>query len=192
MRVLIVFGTTEGHTRAIAQFVARCVRELGHRATVNEAGPDASHPDPAAYDVVFLAASLHVGRFQAPLVHYAHEQHKALAARPSAFISVSLACAGACPDDWAGLEECLARFRQETLWTPAETHHAAGAILYSQYDFFKRLALKHIVEKRGRKTITSRDHDLTDYEALRAFVAGFIAENTSRAAPAVAEGSTPT
>ena len=36
----------------------------------------------------------------------------------SGFISVSLSAAGENPDDWEGLEQCLARFEHETLWTP--------------------------------------------------------------------------
>ncbi|MET0375003.1 MAG: hypothetical protein ABW128_12210 [Rhizorhabdus sp.] len=44
---------------------------------------------------------------------------------------------------------------------------AAGAIRYSHYDFFKRLAIKHIARRRGTETVTSRDYDLTDCDALK-------------------------
>ena len=175
MRVLIVYGTTEGHTRDLAHFAAERLREAGHQATVEEAGPEDRHPDPAAYDVAILAASLHVGHYQAPLVHYARVHHAALNAMPSAFISVSLSAAGANPHDWEGVEQCVARFQHETLWTPKAVHQAAGAIRYSQYDFFKRLALKYIAAQRGKKTVTSRDYDLTDYDALGSFVLAFAA-----------------
>jgi hypothetical protein len=47
-----------------------------------------------------------------------------------------------------------------------------GAVRYSQYDFFKRIAIKFIASQRGQKTGTSRDHDLTDYPALEAFAEG--------------------
>lgn len=174
MRVLMVYGTTEGHTRELCNFAARLLRERGVPTTVEEAGRDLSHPDPAAYDVVFLAASLHVGRYQPRLVEYARTHHAVLNAGRSGFISVSLSAAGANPDDWEGLEQCLARFAHETLWTPDAVHHAAGAIRYSQYDFFKRLALKHIAAERGQRTVTSRDYDLTDYDALFAFVLDFV------------------
>ena len=173
MRILIVYGTTEGHTRRLSHFAANRLRDNGHQATVEEAGPDDTHPDPAVYDATLLAASLHVGHYQPALVHFARTHHEALNARPSAFISVSLAAAGANPHDWEGLGQCLARFEHETLWIPRAVHQAAGAILYSQYDFFKRLALKHIAQQRGHATVTSHDYDLTDYEALTEFVLGF-------------------
>lgn len=80
------------------------------------------------------------------------------------------------PDDWEGLEQCLARFEHETLWTPKAVHQAAGAIRYSQYDFFKRLALMFIARQRGHRTTPARDYDLTDYDALGRFVEGFVAD----------------
>src|SRR5881394_165438 len=141
MRALIVYGTTEGHTRELSNHAARALRARDLPTTVEEAGLDTSHPDPAQYDVVFLAASLHLSRYQPRLVDYAHAHHAVLNARRSGFISVSLSAAGQNPHDWEGLQDCLARFQRETLWTPAAVHQAAGAIRNSQYDFFKRLAL---------------------------------------------------
>jgi menaquinone-dependent protoporphyrinogen oxidase len=174
MRVLIVYGSTEGHTRDLCHFAATCLHEAGHPTAVEPAGPDPAHPDPTPYDAVILAASLHVGRYQPALIAYARTQHALLSAKPSAFISVSLSAAGLNPHDWEGLEQCLARFEHETLWTPRAVHQAAGAIRYSQYDFFKRLALMFIAAHRGKHTVTSRDYDLTDYDALRRFVVEFV------------------
>jgi menaquinone-dependent protoporphyrinogen oxidase len=173
MKILIVYGTTEGHTRELVNFAAARLREAGHVVTTEEADHDARFPDPAGFGAVILAGSLHMSRYQRDLVAYAQAHHEHLNASPSAFISVSLSAAGVNPDDWEGLRECLARFEHETGWRPRATLQAAGAIRYSQYDFFKRLAIKHIAAQRGQKTTTSRDYDLTDYEALKAFVLGF-------------------
>jgi len=175
MRILIVFGTTEGHTREICQFAARALREAGHTATVEEVSTDGSDMRLSAYDGLVLAGSLHVARYQPTLTRFAQAHAAELDDKPNAFISVSLSAAGENPDDWEGLEQSLARFEHETGWTPRRVLQAAGAIRYSQYDFFKRLAIKHIAARRGRETETSRDYDLTDYDAVRAFVLDFAA-----------------
>lgn len=173
MRILIVYGTTEGHTRELSEFAAAALREAGHDVKATEAPEDATVLDPAAWDAVIVAASLHMGHYQPAVVQFIRMHRDTLAHMPSAFISISLSAAGANPDDRQGLEQCVDRFRQETLWTPGALHHAAGAIRYSHYGFFKRLALKFIARQRGKETVTSRDYDLTDYEALKRFVLGF-------------------
>lgn len=170
MRILTVYGTTEGHTRHLCEFAADALREAGHDVTLIQA---ADAPGPEAFDAAILAGSVHVGRYQPALIEYAARSHDALNAMRSSFISVSLSAAGENPDDWEGLEQCVERFEQETGWTPRAIHHAAGAIRYSHYDFFKRLALKYISARRGKQTVTSRDYDLTDYDALKAFVGDF-------------------
>lgn len=173
MRVLIVYGSTEGHTRGLCHFAARALVEAGFPTAVEPAGAEAAQPDPTPYDAVILAASVYVGNYQPPLVAYARERHEVLNGKPSAFLSVSLSAAGITPPDWETCDDCIARFQHETLWTPKALHKAAGAIRYSQYDFFKRLALKFIAAERGQPIVTSRDYDLTDYGALSQFVTGF-------------------
>ena len=174
MRILIVYGSTEGHTRDLSAFVANVLREDGQEVIVRDSAAKGPPPDPNTYDVVFLTASLHVGRYQAALIEFARAHHETLNAMPSAFISVSLSAAGENPDDWEGLQECVGRFANETMWTPKALHHAAGAIRNSQYDFFKRLAIKYIARQRGKQTVASQDYDLTDYPALKSFVFNFV------------------
>jgi len=181
MRVFIIFGTTEGQTRKLAQFMAAELRAAGHTVAVEEATPRAAHAHIPAYDALILAGSLHVGRFQSNLVEFVADHRAALKMKPTAFVSVSLSAAGEDPDDWEGLEQCFARFQHETGWMPDAVHHAAGAIRYSQYDFFKRLVIKHIAERRGQRTVTSQDYELTDYKALSAFILEFV----ERTAPAI-------
>ena len=171
MRMLIVYGTTEGHTRDLAEFVARCLRNQGYHAHAVEAGKQRVGGD--RFDAVIVAASLHVGHFQPAVVEFVRASRDLLCRKPAAFISVSLSAAGENPADWQGLEECVARFEHETLWTPTAVHHAAGAIRYSRYDFFRRMLIQHIARKHGKPSVTSRDYDLTDYHALKSFVLDF-------------------
>ena len=179
MRILLVYGTTEGHTRDLCEAMAVALKGDGHDVTLCDTAAKEDMPEPRNYDATILAASLHIGRYQAPLVAFARTHQEVLNAQPSAFVSVSLAAAGENPDDWEGLEQCVARFLNETAWKPKAIHHAAGAIRYSHYDFFKRLALKYIASRHGMKTVTSRDYDLTDYDALKKFAAEFVRGQTA-------------
>lgn len=179
MRILILYGTTEGQTRKIAQFMHNRLCDAGHRVTLLEAIEAPDDLDPRDFDAVILAASLHVGRYQAPLEHFAQRRHEVLNAMPSAFVSVSLAAAGDDEDDVRGLAQCVADFERRTGWTLTQLHHAAGAFRYTQYDFLKRWALKYIAWRKGAPTDGGRDYELTDWAALGRFLDGFIAASAS-------------
>jgi menaquinone-dependent protoporphyrinogen oxidase len=174
MDILIVYGTTEGHTRDLCQYLQDALADDDVSVTVCNASREAA--DPESYDVCFIAASLHVGSYQPAVIECARLHHEALNAMPAAFLSVSLSAAGENPDDWAGLDQCVDRFLHATSWKPTSVHRVAGAIRYSHYDFFKRLAIKFMAHRRGKETVTSQDYDLTDYDDLRDFAAAFLRE----------------
>src|SRR5260370_219988 len=107
------------------------------------------------------------------------KNHDALNAMPSAFISVSLSAAGDNPTDLAGLRDCVKGLERDTLWHPGAVHHAAGAMLFSAYSLFTKLAIKFIARRRGTIVKTSEDYDRTDYAALEMFIDRFVARAIS-------------
>lgn len=174
MTILILYGTTEGQTRKIVGFMADRLESAGHAVTVIE-GIDAPRDlDPRRFDAAIVAASLHLGRYQTSVEDFTERHAAALNDMRTAFVSVSLAAAGDDEDDVQGLAQCVADFHRRTGWTPSVVHHAAGAFRYTQYDFFKRWALKYIAWRKGGPTDISRDYELTDWNALGQFLDGFI------------------
>ena len=185
MKFLLVYGTTEGQTQKVAGFVAQQLAQRGHRTEVLSAIDEAAATiDPRGFDAVIVAASVHAGHYQSAVTHFVSKNLAAIKARPNAFLSVSLAAAaGADDDDAQGLERCVAAFTQQTGWTPRTIHHVAGAFRYTAYAFLKRCAMKYIAHRKGGPMDTTRDHELTDWEDLARFVAGFL-EHFESARPA--------
>lgn len=174
MKILLVYGTTEGQTRKISGFVAEQLAQRGHRTeVVNAIDEAAATTDPRNFDAVIVAASIHAGHYQSAIVHFVSKHLAEIDACPNAFLSVSLAAAGGDEDDVHGLERCLATFTQQTGWTPRLTHHVAGAFRYTAYDFLKRWAMKYIAYRKGGPTDVSKDHELTDWTDLTRFAAEF-------------------
>jgi menaquinone-dependent protoporphyrinogen oxidase len=179
MKMLLIYGTTEGQTQKIARFVADHLAQRGHRAQIVNAIEATPAADPREFDAVIVAASLHAGRYQAAIIHFVSEYLAAINARPNAFLSVSLAAASDDADDIHGLERCLGDFIHQTGWTPRRIHHVAGAFRYSSYDFLKRWAMKYIAYRKGGPTDTSQDHELTDWADLARFIDTFSADAQS-------------
>jgi menaquinone-dependent protoporphyrinogen oxidase len=173
MKILVLYGTTEGQTRKIADFVTTRLKDRGDVVAMIDATDVPGDLLPEDYDAAILAGSLHVGFYQKPLVHFAKKHAEALNKLPSAFLSVSLSAAGKDPEDLKGMVVCADLFQTETGWKPGEVHHVAGAFRFTEYDFFKRWMMKVIAWERGMKTSGVIELELTDWDALGRLVDAF-------------------
>ena len=171
MKILILYGTTEGHTARIAEYMAEVVRARGH---VGDAVDLKRAQDGLldGYDAVIVGGSIHMGKHEDSVRGFVVKNRGALERVPSAFFSVSLAAHG----DMANAEAYVENFEQETGWRPAQVGLFSGALLYRQYGFFKRLMMKKIVSSKpgGLSTDTSRDHEYTDWEQVTGFAEDFL------------------
>jgi menaquinone-dependent protoporphyrinogen oxidase len=171
-RVLILYGTTEGHTRVIADAIGRALQLGGVEADVVEAGT--FDPVVHQYDAAIVAASVHIGKYQPTVIKWVSAHAAELNARPTAFVSVSLGILQKSdPKVMADLDAITQRFMTATGWRPTSIKHVAGAVLYSRYNFLKRWLMKRIVGKAGGGTDTSQDYDYTNWGELRAFADEF-------------------
>lgn len=173
--VLVVYGTTEGQTRKIAESIATALRARGVEVElVDSAAKRAALVEPV-YAAAIVCGSLHRHRYQTSLLRFVKDNKAWLAGMPAAFVSVSLT-AGLKDDRSRGeLREIAEAFFRKTGWTPAITQHVAGALQYSKYAYFKRSIMKLIAKRQGGNTDTSRDHEYTDWDALTRFVESFLA-----------------
>ncbi|HXH19126.1 MAG TPA: menaquinone-dependent protoporphyrinogen IX dehydrogenase [Chitinophagales bacterium] len=171
MKLLIVYGTTEGHTRKIARFMEDILQDAGHKVTIADAADEPPAPDD--YDAVLIGGSIHIGKYQSAVAHYITRYASMLNKMPGAFFSVCLAVASDMEDEHREAQKIADDFLAHTGWTPLMTTQIAGALKYTQYDFFKRLIMKMISKKEGRTTDTSQDYEYTDWNAVKMFVTEF-------------------
>ena len=172
MKYLIVYATTEGQTRKIAHFIEKCIKELGHTATIADASDNP--PPPNEYDAVLIGASIHMHKYQTPVVHYVKRNVAVLNKLPSAFFSVCLAVASDLEEEHKEAEKITAEFLEQAGWKPLMATQIAGALKYLEYDFFKRLVMKMIAKKEGRPTDTSQDYEYTNWDEVKKFVNTFV------------------
>lgn len=170
MKTLILYGTTEGQTRKVCEFIAKRLGDIGDAVTLADATGNTTLVDLRAYDAAIIAASLHAGQYQSPVAHFARTNHAWLNRMPTAFISVSLSAAGTDAEDLKGIADCAERFKADTGWTTPAIHHVAGAFRFTEYDFFKRWVLKLIAWQKGVEVEPGKDVELTDWDALAATV----------------------
>jgi menaquinone-dependent protoporphyrinogen oxidase len=170
-RILVLYGTTDGHTTKVAHALADTLEMQGAAVDVIDAG--GADPDPAPYDGVVVAASVHVGGYQQAVRRWLRGHAPVLRGKPTAFVSVCLAVLQREPRVQQELAAIITRFLTATGWTPTMTKTVAGALLYTKYNWIKRWVMKRIVRKVGGDTDTGRDYEYTDWSDLRAFAEQF-------------------
>ena len=178
MRILVLYGTSEGQTAQIASFVADRLRQQGEDVVL----VDVLRPPPGLragdFDAAIVAARVHAGRYQRQIVRFGRENRDALDAIPNAFLSVSMSAADLRPGDMERAEGYVRAFVRQAGWRPHQTLQVAGARLYTRHNALGRWILG-LVDRKALDT--TRDHVWTDWAALDRFAAGFAA--TARAAP---------
>ena len=175
MIVLIAYASIEGHTADIARKIAATVEAEGNNAVLLELGQP-GFALPGRFDSVILAAPIHVGSYPQSLFAFVQNWKSALKDVPCALVSVSL---GIASDKAEEREEASAYHEQiadKTGYSPDIVHHAAGALKYTEYDFFKRWIMRRISAAEGGPVDTSKDFVLTDWDALEAFTKSFLSE----------------
>lgn len=172
MKLLILYGTTEGQTRKIARFIEDEVEQMGWSATICNLTEEVVYPK--GFDAVVIASSIHMGKYQTAVADYAIRNAVELNKMPTAFISVSLTAAGDDEESWKELHEITDHFLRHCEWRPARTLQAAGALKYTQYDWLKKTLLRMIAKNAGGSTDTTQDHEYTNWDEVRGFIKDFL------------------
>jgi menaquinone-dependent protoporphyrinogen oxidase len=122
-KIFITYGTTEGQTAKIAEFISDVLRDHGHDVTMVDV-KDTADTVPDGYDGVIVGASIHMGKHDKHVVEFVRKNQKILARLPSAFLSVSLAARG----DTTEAEGYVEQFEKETGWRPDKVALFGGAL----------------------------------------------------------------
>lgn len=175
MNILIVYGSTEGHTRKIAEFLRIEAEQNDHHVTVAPASDKCVAPHD--YEAVIIASSIHAGQYSNEITDYVVKHCEVLNFLPSAFLSVGLSITRKDPEVLKQLDETTQFFLHMTKWNPLVTEQVAGALLYTQYGFIKKMLVRSIMKKAGGDTDTSRDFEYTNWDNVRQFLSHFIRES---------------
>jgi menaquinone-dependent protoporphyrinogen oxidase len=165
-RIAVVFGTTDGQTAKIARYLTEVLRSEGHAVSVWDTRATVPAAALVGEDAAVIAGSVRMGKFQRALVAFARERRGELARIPTVFLPVSLSAARSTSAARREVRKTIARFIDETGFGPGAIEPVAGALAYSRYGFWTRLAMILISKMSGGDTDTSRDYEYTDWAAV--------------------------
>lgn len=164
MKVLVVYGTTEGQTLKIAEHVAERLRHGGHPVELFDSARPSTDLNVADFGAVVVVGSIHQEVHQQSVIQFVQAHLDALSGKPSLFLSVSLSAAF--DDSKADAQGYVERFVADTGWQPTRTDLVAGAVRPSQYDYFEEQLVEHVVLKGRDSVDPEAEQELTDWDAL--------------------------
>ncbi len=169
--IYIPFGTVEGQTAQIAEYIAELIRSHGHHADAADL-KHAGNTLPAGYDGVIVAASVHMGKHEGYVTDFVQKNRSELERLPSALVSVSMSAHG----DQENAEGYVEKFKDQTGWRPSHVGLFAGALLYTHYGFIKKHVMKKIARDKGSlDTDTTRDYVYTEWDGVQRFTEDYLA-----------------
>lgn len=175
MLVLVMYATVEGQAAKVARFATDQIEAAGHQVQLC----DVRQPGfavPGQFDAVVLCGSIHSGEYAEPLVEFIRNFRSALSDVPTALITVSLSITSQFEQERVEAMAYPYSLSEATGWSPTMRHDTAGALKFQDYDYFKRLAMRRISAHAGGPVDTSKDYELTDWQALAGFITEYLQE----------------
>lgn len=179
MKAAVFYATREGQAQRVAERVATDLRARRMQADVINVKELPGAIDWKGFQAAFIVASVHVGHHEKDMIAFVKRHRSELTRLRASFLSLTLSQAGAedpnaqAPQREGARKDALRMIRvfaEETDWWPARSLPVAGALMYSQYNFFMKLIMKRIARKAGFTGETSHDYEFTNWPAVDRFV----------------------
>jgi menaquinone-dependent protoporphyrinogen oxidase len=184
--VLVVYGSHDGQTRKIAEWIATVIRARGHLVELLDAAHASQDRDLSRFQAILIGSPIRAQGYLRPVVRFIQSHRTTLDTLPTLFFSVGLALVSKVHDGRAQTMRVVEKLVAETGWRPRRVELVAGALLYTRYNFLVRFVMRRISRKEGGDTDTSRDYEYTDWSAVERFAVEFLEQVKRSRAPEVA------
>lgn len=174
-RILVAYASREGQTEKIARHIGRRIEEAGLAPWLINLKSGDSEAGIETCEAAIVAGSVHRGRPDQELSGFLMRHGPTLRGGPSAFMCVSLSAASTDPSDRAAIDELAQSFLYEVGWHPDVVQHVAGAVRDSQLNLLERYTVHAVMYQKSIPRDASGETELTDWAALDAFTAEFVA-----------------
>jgi menaquinone-dependent protoporphyrinogen oxidase len=166
-RILILYSTTDGHTREICGRLQRQIENDGHQVVVVPV-TEVPDIDLGLFDKIVIGASIRYGRHSPAVVEFIKRNLALLESRPNAFFSVNVV-ARKPEKNRPETNPYLQKFLRRISWKPRELAVFAGKIDYPRYGLLDRQMIRFIMWMTRGPTDPAAVVEFTDWEQVEAF-----------------------
>jgi menaquinone-dependent protoporphyrinogen oxidase len=166
-KILIIYSTTDGHTKEICQRLKSVVEHEQHQVSlVSIQECDALDLQP--FDKIVIGASIRYGKHNPLVTAFIRKNEAILDAKPNAFFSVNVV-ARKPEKSTPETNPYLQKFLRKISWHPKHLAVFAGRIDYPSYGFFDRCMIRFIMWMTNGPTHREAVIDFTDWQKVDEF-----------------------
>lgn len=165
--IIIIYSTTDGHTREICSYLEQVVEALGSQVALVDID-DADEVDLKPFDMIVIGASIRYGKHDKKIYKFIERNLTILEDKANAFFSVNVVArkpAKRQPDT----NPYLKKFLKEITWQPKTLAVFAGKIDYPRYSFWDRNIIRLIMWMTKGPTDPTVTIDYTDWKQVEDF-----------------------
>ncbi len=165
--IVIIYSTTDGHTREICSRLQIIIEQDGHQVTLIPI-EDASEVELNKFNKIVIGASIRYGKHSKMIYEFISNNQKILDEKPNAFFSVNVVARK--PDkNRPETNPYLKKFLSQISWKPKELAVFAGKIDYQKYTIFDRLMIRMIMWITKGPTDPKANIEFTDWNQVNNF-----------------------
>ncbi|MFC1504068.1 flavodoxin domain-containing protein [Spirochaetota bacterium] len=165
-KILILYSTKEGHTKSIAEKIASELKQETELIRVTRKNQKINFLE---YSFVILGASIHIGSYQKRFLKFVKKNIQELNYLQTAFFTVCLTVKEEGEQGKAEVKKYIDTFIDYTKLSTVHKSVFAGALLYKEYSFLKRLLMSSIAKKSGGDHDTAKNFIYTDWNDVKKF-----------------------
>ena len=166
-RILIIYSTTDGHTREICRRLRQVIEQEDHRVTLMSID-DEPNVDMKPFDKIVLGASIRYGKHGKQVYEYIERNEQILDSKPNAFFSVNVV-ARKPEKNQPETNPYLKKFLKQISWQPKELAVFAGKIDYQRYRFWDRQMIRLIMWMTKGPTDPKTVVEFTNWKQVETF-----------------------
>tara|TARA_Y100000591_G_C21487281_1_gene523406 strand:+ start:142 stop:669 length:528 start_codon:yes stop_codon:yes gene_type:complete len=157
---LIIYSTTDGHTKNICKKIASHLNEGENFKIVSI--DEVTKQDLSEYEKVIIGASIRYGTHSKKLYKFIKIYENILNQKQSIFFSVNVV-ARKPEKNTPDTNPYIKKFLQISKWKPNKIGVFAGKVDYPNYNFFDKYIIKFIMFITNGPTDSSRSYEFTDW-----------------------------
>lgn len=165
--IILIYSTTDGHTRKIGSYLKEIVEEHGDQVTLISID-DKKAVDLGSFDKIVVGASIRYGKHSAKVYDFIGENLQILEETPSAFFSVNVV-ARKPEKSQPDTNPYVKKFLSQIPWKPRKMAVFAGKIDYQKYTYLDRTMIRLIMWMTKGPTDPKTNIEFTDWNQVREF-----------------------